>query len=497
MNRADFFNLFTSFLFLGVHECGKIEEEQFSVNVGFKYLQELFENINTDENSQFLSSDKDYSSGILLNSSLKNCSDKYFQEIIVQCLSYKFYLWHWEQTNEGHKIVPPGNFRYLSDKIRESVQKGFEDFAENMIQNCDSPQKLADFYDKNRCEYISVSLENQSLALNAFKQFAPDIRSRLDFYRGQSSTFSMSDAPPSLRSFAEKQVAEFERNGGATSASLSTITLKGEFGPESLTPELSIGNNAVGIFGCLPGAGYRKKIADALALDWVSKKDSTVHPKDSLMLPVKGKTVWDILSEKTDFMAHLSHGIEIPASFAAGKSIGEFRKSLREYTPAIYSKWYKDTLVLTYGFWINPEPYVPWSAVQFLKSAKNNNEPVSVEGILVICNTLNLNQFQVLVKDYPILRALPPWQPILRLADPKSKVPVCSEKGITVQMLLDNCGEQALWIRNLAERFHAEKIRLDLNADAAVGKRIGIAFLDGDGKNIQKILFPELEIAPR
>ncbi len=492
---------------LSLSESGKAKEKRYSHSAS--WLGDVFPDISRRLKTPLICSDKDYVAGEYLFVHLDNMNKEFIQKSFVNLFSYRPHKWYWEETKEGDRLCAPKGAIVNRADLDTKILEVFSDYIENAINSNDISELRELFPEESDIE-LKITKNVIDMFGSAIKD--KEFRRKLIMEQGKLK-IPIDQASKEIKAFATQQMDIAMSKGFVPSRPTAHVLFNISISPNKSTPSLSFQIDPIGGYTYAGGRIYEKQFQEAMEAGWFLPGDSRTHEKDKLILPKTGDGALQMLGETVgNVLARLPYVVKEPLStvqmgfgnkvynlapgvfppeMAAGKTVGEFRRILREEYPGerIYSKWRGDTLFLSYPAWVRPQPYLAWQSVRHVLAAKREERVIGVADLLEVCGKIDRKSLACLGDEFEACKSLSEWQGVLGplLSQPSLRRLLQEPGGI-----LWETAEARLTFRPgmtyEASRVQAQRVRLALSDSAPRGRRVGLELL-GKEKQLLATLY--------
>ena len=319
-----------------------------------------------------------------------------------------------------------------------------------------------------------------------------------------------------MKAFAAQQMDIVMAKGYVPSRPTGYVLFDLSTAPNESTPLLTFQVDPIGGNSYAGGRTYETRFQNSMESGWFLPGDSRTHEKDKLILPKSGEDALQMLGETVgNVLARLPYIVKEPESnvgmvfgnkaynltpgvfppeIAAGKTVGEFRRILREEYAGgrICSKWRGDTLLLSYPAWVRPQPYLAWQGVRHVLAAKREERDIGVADLLEVCGRIDKKSLACLGDEFAACKNLVEWHGILG--------PLLSQPSL-LRLLQEPSGmawesaEARLTFRPRmtyeVSRVQAQRVRLSLSDSTPRGRRVGLELLSKEGRQLETLYLDE------
>ncbi len=492
---------------LSLSKSGKAKEKPYSHSAS--WLGDVFPDISSCLKTPLICSDRDSVAGEYVFVHLNNLEKDFIQKSFVNLFSYRPHKWYWEETKEGDRLCAPKGAIVNRVELDKKILEDFSDYLEDLVNNIDDKKMKEAFPGADDKE-----IKRTKNVLSMFRDTFKDKESRYKLVMEQGRLrIPIDQASEEMKAFATQQMDIAMSKGFVPSRPTAYVLFGISIDQNESTPSLSFQVNPIGGYTYAGGRTYEKQFQDLMEAGWFLPGDSRSHEKDKLILPKSGDDALQMLGETVgNVLARLPYVVKEPLStvqmgfgnkiynlapgvfppeMAAGKTVGEFRRILREEYPGerIYSKWRGDTLFLSYPAWVRPQPYLPWQSVRHVLAAKREERVIGVADLLEVCGRLDRKSLACLGDEFEACKSLLEWQGVLGplLSQPALLRLLQEPAGITWES-----AEARLTFRPgmtyEASRVQAQRVRLSLSDSAPRGRRVGLELL-GKEKQLLATLY--------
>lgn len=476
------------------------------------WLGDIFPDISRHLKTLLICYDRDFVAGEYVFIHTNHKDKDFIQKSLVNLFSYRPYRWRWEETKEGNRLQAPRGSIVDKKELDKKILEDFSEYLEDLVENINDEKIKSTFPGAD-----PIEIDRRKLVLNILKEAIPDKETRKKLVMEQGKLIiPLESASDKIKNFAKEQIDTAIAKGFVPSRPSQHVLFNVSISPIKSTPSLSFQVDPIGGSTYAGGRTYESRFQETMEAGWFSTEDSRTHEKDKLILPKSGEDALQMLGETVgnvffrlpyvvkepgavvgmgfgNKVYKLTSGV-FPPEMAAGKTVGEFRRSLREEYPGgrICSKWRGDTLFLTYPAWVRPQPYLPWEAIRLLLAAKKEKRDLTVAEMLEICAKTGKYALSCLEDEFPVAKSLADWRDLLGPpgAQPALRKVMQQPSGMTWE-----AAEARLLFPPLiafeVSRVSAQRIRLRLSDEAPRGQRVGIELLNGQRQVLATIYLNE------